>query len=257
MDGSGFENSLILRSKGCKRLVIVDRRHPTKPAPYRPSTTHYKGALRRCKIGLKRILELGSRFGRLVVVQDMGVTARRSYYLCKCDCGSEISVQTKRLVSSHTRSCGCLKLDVLADRSTTHGLSAAPEYGVWQDVKKRCFNPNHKFYAYYGGRGITVCPEWLHDFEAFYRDMGKRPFVGAEIDRKDNTGNYRPDNCEWVTRIANMRNTRFNRILEYNGELKCLAEWAEMHNIKSSTLWDRLSIGWSIHRALTEPVRRY
>jgi hypothetical protein len=72
-------------------------------------------------------------------------------------------------------------------------------YKAWINMKQRCYNPNQDGYHNYGGRGITVCDSWRLSFENFNRDMGDVP-DGMILDRKDNNGNYQPDNCEWTTR---------------------------------------------------------
>ena len=82
-----------------------------------------------------------------------------------------------------------------------------PEYSTWVHMKDRCTNPNNDKYSYYGGRGITVCPEWQASFITFLRDMGPRP-VGQTLDRADNSGNYNPDNCRWASKSVQMRNKR-------------------------------------------------
>lgn len=87
------------------------------------------------------------------------------------------------------------------------GLSATTEYNSWRAMKERCTNPNHEAYRNYGGRGITVCSRWLHDFEAFLQDMGQKP-RGITLERKDNDGNYEPSNCKWATRKEQRSNTR-------------------------------------------------
>ena len=87
-----------------------------------------------------------------------------------------------------------------------HGLWGTPEYRVWAMMKDRCYNINNKSYHRYGGRGITVCGRWKNSFLAFLEDMGYKPFPKAQIDRKNNDGNYIADNCWWVTRKENMRN---------------------------------------------------
>ena len=89
-----------------------------------------------------------------------------------------------------------------------HGMSKDPVYDCWIAMKARCFNPQHPEYKHYGGRGIRVCGEWADSFENFYDDMGNKPFVGATLDRIDNEGDYRPDNCRWITIQEQQKNKR-------------------------------------------------
>ncbi len=88
-----------------------------------------------------------------------------------------------------------------------HGMSLHPEYEVWRGMKQRCYNKNKHPYPRYGGRNISVCDRWKNSFSLFYKDMGSIPFVGAEIDRIDNDGNYEPSNCRWVTCAENIQNS--------------------------------------------------
>lgn len=76
-------------------------------------------------------------------------------------------------------------------------------------IKTRCHNPKHHDYPYYGGRGITICQEWLGSSESFVEWALDNGFLrGLEIDRIDNGGEYSPDNCRWITHGQQMRNTR-------------------------------------------------
>jgi len=90
----------------------------------------------------------------------------------------------------------------------THGMSDTPTYNSWEGMKQRCTNPKATNYSYYGGRGITYCPEW-ETFAAFLADMGERPSVELTLDRFPNPdGNYEPGNCRWATAKEQINNRR-------------------------------------------------
>lgn len=119
---------------------------------------------------------------------------------------------------------------------------------------QRCCDSGSKDFKNYGARGIKVCDRWL-SFENFIADMGARP-AGKSLNRKDNNGDYTPENCEWATLVDQARNTRANRRETHNGKTLCLAEWAELAGLKYNTLSGRLHLGWSFSRAIETPVIR-
>ena len=154
----------------------------------------------------KAINITGQRFGRLIVMHKL---SKRRYtkiqWMCKCDCGKQVSVTTQLLRRGDTRSCGCINLG--NKRAQKHGFSCTPEYRAWVNMRARCLNKHFWCYKYYGGRGITVCSRWLESVERFLEDMGSRP-AGFTLDRIDNDGNYEPVNCRWTDRGTQITNSR-------------------------------------------------
>jgi hypothetical protein len=137
-----------------------------------------------------------------------------------------------------------------------HGKHAAtPEYRAWQQMKKRCCNPLDKAFCNYGGRGITIDPVWLVDYKAFLSHVGRRPSCRHSLDRINNERGYYPGNVRWATYREQAQNSRNVRIVKFAGIKLPLSEWARRLGLKQPTLSRRLAWGWSVRRALTQPVR--
>lgn len=185
-----------------------------------------------------RLVDLtGRTFERLTVLRraDGG---RRVMWLCVCLCGNETTVAGCDLVSLHTKSCGCWRLEVFsragkktaaansrkgaakaAAARTRHGhatdANRTRTYSGWEAMIQRCHNPNASTYFRYGGRGVTVCDRW-RTFENFLTDMGERP-EGKTLDRINPFGNYEPGNCRWATAKEQANNTR-RKYVERRGQ---------------------------------------
>jgi len=131
----------------------------------------------------------------------------------------------------------------------------SPEYASWYSMKQRCLNKKHEAYHYYGGRGITICKRWLHSFENFLADMGKRPSLEYSINRRRNNGNYTPTNCYWATVIEQNKNRSGNHFIKFKGERMIIGDWAVRTGISIHALRYRIiQQKWSIEKALTTPL---
>ena len=169
---------------------------------------------------MPKLIDLtGRRFGRLTVLKrGSNANGGRPRWACLCDCGAETLPSGSNLHGGGTRSCGCLGREHAAVavkiRSLKHGMSLSPEHNAWAHMKQRCFNKNTQKYKLWGGRGITVCPQWLDSFEAFYADTGPRPSPKHSLDRINNDGNYEPGNVRWATHKEQNNNRRRSSVIE-------------------------------------------
>lgn len=159
-------------------------------------------------------LEIGAQFGRLTVIKEVDphITPKGEKHRkaeCRCVCGEIVNVIITALRTGATRSCGCLKQELEKEQFLTHGLSRHPLYLIWAEMKHRCGNTNSTNYVHYGGRGISVCREWVNNPVSFIKwAMSAGWKEGLQIDRRDNDDGYSPGNCRIVDRGLNSRNQR-------------------------------------------------
>ncbi len=195
------------------------------------------------------IIEKGDKFNRLTSIK-FGYKDERSnqYWIFKCDCGIEKSIRVSNVKNGMVKSCGCLHKEIIKNVKSNlkHGMSRTKAYKSWASMKSRCFDKNNSSYKNYGSRGIKICKEWLK-FENFYNDMGDRP-ENKSLDRIKNNKGYYKENCRWATRKEQQNNTRYNYLIEYNGKVQNMKQWAEELNINYSTIQNRIKRGWSIKK---------
>lgn len=144
----------------------------------------------------------GEKFGMLTVIKRADNIGKKVSWQCLCDCGRLSQSTTTNLIDGKSTSCGCVR--------TKHHGKGTRLYRIWTGMKDRCLNPNSKYWRRYGGRGITICKEWVEDF-AVFRDWALSHGYEKHltIDRKDNDGPYSPGNCQWLTLLDNA--TKGNR----------------------------------------------
>lgn len=201
----------------------------------------------------------GQKFGRLTVIKRVENDKNgNSQWLCKCECGNEKIVRTNTLKRSESTSCGCLRNEKVKKANTKHGLNNSRIYHIWKGIKHRCNCRTSNGYKIYGGRGIKVCDEWIKDFKAFYDWSIENGYKdNLTIDRIDNNGNYTPNNCRWVTSKKQANNRSNNHIIVYKNERHTLSEWANIYDIPSRLLRDRIiRSNWSFEKAISTPKRK-
>ena len=212
---------------------------------------------------MKRVDLTGKKFGRLTVIEKREPNKKRktSMWLCRCECGNE------KIIASHdlkhgTLSCGCMLKENRESFKNKYrngkkiNAKNTRILRIYNGMKQRCYNSNNPNYKNYGGRGITICKEWLknyYEFEKWSLENGYEDTL--TIDRIDTNKGYSPKNCRWATYKQQANNERTNHILEIDGIKHTVQEWSEIYKIKPNTIIYRIKRGWNVKRAVKEPVK--
>lgn len=203
---------------------------------------------------MNRLIDItGQKFGRWTVISHY----HNNYWTCRCDCGTIRHLASYDLRIGETQSCGCYQKERASETHKKHGYTGKRLYRIYHKIRERCYRPNNRNYKYYGGRGITICDEWYHNFQAFMEWSLSHGYTDdLTIDRIDNEKGYAPDNCRWVTMQRQNCNRRNNHLLEFNGQTKTVSDWSRETGIKQQTILHRINrMGWGTEKALTTPVR--
>lgn len=204
----------------------------------------------------------GRRFSRLLVIENAGPQPHgnrgklKTKWRCLCDCGNEKLLLGCVLKRGAQMSCGCFQKERRLEGSRgkgKHNRSRTPEYAAWSDMRGRCRNPKNQSYHRYGGRGIKICERW-DQFENFLEDMGLRPNGRHSLERKDNDGDYCPENCKWAVPKEQANNRGNNRIIEWNGQRRTVTQWRRSLGFKRGVLESRIfKWNWAVEEAFTTP----
>lgn len=208
---------------------------------------------------------LGQKINRLTILSLIDLGTRNTMVNAVCECGIIQKYELTTIVSGHTKSCGCLQKETVAEickKSKTHGLRHHPLYGIWCNIKGRCYNEKNIGYYLYGGRGVKMCDEWKNDFKPFYDWCIKNGWrKGLEIDKDIKSEGklskiYSPEYCSIVTPLENSRSKRTTKFVVYNGDNISIQELGERFNISYKLMWKRFKKGWDIEKLISPPQNK-
>lgn len=196
----------------------------------------------------------GKKIGRLTVIKRQPNTRNR--WICKCECGNVVSKTPSDL--KVVGSCGCLLRETRksGDNNRIHGLCKSRIYHTYQSMVARCTKQNTKAYPHYGGRGISICPEWLGE-NGFVNFNGWAKTHGYSddltIDRIDVNGNYEPDNCRWVSQFEQAQNKTVSVYIDDGSQKITVKRFNHLHGITTHMFtYNRLKSGMTAEQILHE-----
>lgn len=189
----------------------------------------------------------GKKFGKLTVISYAFSKDGKRFWKCKCDCGNEIFVYTARLTIGEKTNCGC---DFYRTQ-TKHNLYKSRIYKIFTSMKQRCYNPKNPEYKNYGLRNIKICDEWLNDRLKFINWAYKNGYKdNLTIERINVNGNYCPENCKWIKKEDQLKNTTRTKYITINGETHYLSEWIRISGISNSCYHARKHKGYNDEEAI-------
>lgn len=209
------------------------------------------------KEGVRQMMEYltGKKFNRWTVLSFSHKNKHReNFWNCVCECGVHKVVSGNMLKGNHSKSCGCLQKEIAANKKK-HGMYKSKLYHVWAGMKQRCQNRNSKSYANYGGRSITVCKEWNDPIGFMNWALSHGYKEGLQLDRKNNSNGYTPENCRFITPRENESNRRNNVLLTVENQTKTLSEWTRLKGYKKDLIASRLKLGWTAEDAVLTPLQ--
>ncbi len=211
--------------------------------------------------------KVGDKINRLTIKEiyskNIG-SQNKTYAKVECDCDAKTIFDTllTNIVNEHTKSCGCLKVEIQRElarkRNYKHGKSSKNNrlFRIWCGMKARCYIPSSTGYKNYGGRGVSICDEWRYDFLVFEKWAIENGYENSlTIERKNVNGNYEPDNCSWISKKQQSRNTRDSLWITAWGENKVLADWGidDRCKIAVGMVCYRIHQGWKPETAISTP----
>lgn len=201
----------------------------------------------------------GTVFGKLTVVRPVEKFDSQGRRIgtseCICACGTVVQVLNSSLRNGNTKSCGCSRIESIRKRCMTHGDGNrnCRLWRIWSAMKQRCYRPRYQHFKDYGGRGIIVCDEWLHDYSAFKEWACANGYDDTKsIDRINPDLNYDPSNCRWATVAEQQRNKRTNKKISVNGISLCVSEWAMRLGVSASSLYQFAHRGGNLEKRIKE-----
>lgn len=201
----------------------------------------------------------GEIHGKLTIKSFVRMHPRNgAVWLGQCECGNSREVFGGSLKRGTIKSCKKCIVMKAPTHGETVGYKPSTEYMAFMSMKSRCYNPSAANFKRYGGRGVSVCEEWLQEdgFDKFLQHLGRKPADKDSVDRWPNrNGNYEPGNVRWATSEEQSGNRDCNRFVTFQGETLCATQMARKYGIQPATLISRLRSGYSPEKAITTPIK--